>query len=367
MSSRGRCGFRTDLCIIMNVHLFNPENDLALGIDCLNYTPSPHAKALHDAGELFPSWWAAEEDFVVAPTAGEADRRWLRETFGIVTADSFTADSCVPQPWGWSRNACRQFHIAGVGDKCLPDDDTLSLYRHMSHRRTSVQLLAEIGYEGEMPEVAFDADVAMAAIARHGNGFVKSPWSGSGRGVFNSSGLAASPLRRRIEGIIHRQGSVTVEKPLDKVMDLAALFYAESAGVRFHGLSLFEAEARGMYAGNLVASQEHILDRICSLVPEYVLTATIGRISAGLDKILDRSYTGPLGVDMMIHRDIDGALLLMPCIEINLRRTMGFVAMDIAARLDIKQPRRLTWQRGILPSGAIALLRPGKEFTPVLL
>ncbi|MDE6485198.1 MAG: hypothetical protein K2L14_07380 [Duncaniella sp.] len=351
----------------MKVHLFNPENDLALGIDCLNYTPSPHAKALHDAGELFPAWWAGRGDYVVAPDAGEADRSWLRENFGIITVDGFDAVACEPDPWGWSRNACRLFKLAGVGDSCLPDQPTLSLYRELSHRRTAVALLHEADYGGEMPVVTDNADVAMDTIARHGHGFVKSPWSGSGRGVFHSAGLAAAPLRRRIEGIIHRQGSVIVEKPLDKVTDMAALFYAGADGVKFHGLSLFEAEARGMYAGNIVAGQQQIFDRICSLIPESLLTGTIGKIRDGLDRILRRRYIGLLGVDMMIHRAAGGSLQLMPCIEINLRRTMGFAAMDIAARLDIKQPRRLTWHRGVLPAGAVALLRPGKEFTPVLL
>ncbi|MDE6415454.1 MAG: hypothetical protein K2K68_00295 [Duncaniella sp.] len=351
----------------MKVHLFNPENDLALGIDCLNYTPSPHARALHEAGELFPAWWAEADDYVIAPLAEYADREWLRENFGIVTAESFTAEACEPHPWGWSRNACRQFHLAGVGDACLPDRDTLSLYRDLSHRRHATALLKEAVYDGEMPVVTDNADAAMAAISRFGHGFVKSPWSGSGRGVFHSAGLAAAPLRRRIEGIIHRQGSVIIEKPLDKVMDMAALFRAGADGVKFHGLSLFEAEARGMYAGNTVAPQQYISERICDHVPESVLADTIEIVEKGLDRILGRHYSGPLGVDMMIYRDNRGEIRLMPCIEINLRLTMGFVAMAIASRLDIKQPRRLMWHRGMLPSGAMALLRPGKEFTPVLL
>lgn len=350
----------------MKVHLFNPENDLALGIDCLNYTPSPHARALRDAGELFPAWWAAKEDYVVAPHADDSDREWLRANLGIVTADNFSGEDCVAEPWGWSRNAAHRLRLAGVGERCLPDDDLLTLYRNLSHRRTAVELLSAVGYDGEMPLVTDDTDAALAAIARHGDGFVKSPWSGSGRGVFNSSGLSAAPLRRRIEGIIHRQGSVIVEKPLDKVMDLAALYVAERSDVKFHGLSIFEAEARGMYAGNIVAPQEYLREQICAQVSESVLSHTIESVRVGLLKVLAGRYSGPVGVDMMIYRE-SGELRLMPCIEVNLRRTMGFVAMDIAMRLDIKNPRRLAWHRGMLPSGATPLLRPGKEFTPALL
>ncbi|MBD5201738.1 MAG: hypothetical protein HDS56_02800 [Barnesiella sp.] len=351
----------------MNVYIFNPENDLALGIDCLNYTPSPHAAALHRDGELFPAWWASEEDYIVAPHADDADRRWLRDNYGLVTADGFNPDECTPQPWGWSRNAAYLLRHAGVGDKCLPAEEQLTLYRRLSHRRTASALLDLIGYSGEMPVVTSDVEDAMAAISRLGSGFVKSPWSGSGRGVFNSAGLAQAPLRRRIEGIIHRQGNVIIEKPLAKILDFAVLYSAGEEGVRFHGLSVFEAEARGMYAGNLAAPQAYLRERITTLAGDDALDCTVTQVAAGLNELLAGRYYGPLGVDMMVCTADDGTPAIMPCIEINLRRTMGFVAMDVAARLGIEEPRRLTWHRGPLPAGAVALLRPGKEFTPVLL
>jgi hypothetical protein len=47
-------------------------------------------------------------------------------------------------------------------------------------------------------------------------------------------------------------------------------------------------------------------------------------------------YRGPFGVDMMIVRGDgiekteDGNCLLHPCVEINLRRTMGHVALAIS-------------------------------------
>jgi len=37
-------------------------------------------------------------------------------------------------------------------------------------------------------------------------------------------------------------------------------------------------------------------------------------------------YRGPFGLDMMVVKG-DGGFLLHPCVEINLRRTMGHVAL----------------------------------------
>jgi hypothetical protein len=41
-----------------------------------------------------------------------------------------------------------------------------------------------------------------------------------------------------------------------------------------------------------------------------------------------KGYEGPFGIDMMIVASNDGCLL-HPCIEINLRRTMGHVALSL--------------------------------------
>ena len=51
----------------VTLHLFNPENDLALALGCRHYTPPPHAVAIHNAGALLPMWWAEKEDRVIAP------------------------------------------------------------------------------------------------------------------------------------------------------------------------------------------------------------------------------------------------------------------------------------------------------------
>jgi hypothetical protein len=42
-------------------------------------------------------------------------------------------------------------------------------------------------------------------------------------------------------------------------------------------------------------------------------------------------YTGPFGIDMMIVARPDRqGLLLHPCVEINVRRTMGHVALSLS-------------------------------------
>jgi hypothetical protein len=46
-------------------------------------------------------------------------------------------------------------------------------------------------------------------------------------------------------------------------------------------------------------------------------------------------YQGPFGVDMMVvARDDCNGFMLHPCVEINLRRTMGHVALSLSNLVD---------------------------------
>lgn len=351
------------------IHLFNPENDLALGLGCRHYTPPPHAAALHRAGALLPLWWAEEGDRVVAPESLRDEAGALREKFGLY-GDIF-APRCgygEPAPWGWSLDAVRQFRNAGVDEAGLPSDEAVERMRRISHRRSAIGLLAGLGDEYPRGEEFTDASAALSRC-RASDSYVKSPWSGSGRGVFCSSALSRDALRRRLEGIIHRQGSVIVEPALCKILDFAALFYSNACGVAFRGLSVFQTESQGMYAGNIVARQEDLRRIIggagVSCMAE--LSDVIPRLGILLSRLVGDVYKGWLGIDMMIYRDSSGTVRLMPCVELNLRMTMGVVAMKIADRLQPESPCRLLWLHNS-PAGApdTVLLPPAEGFTLIL-
>lgn len=331
----------------MRIHLFNPENDLALALGCPHYTPPPHAQAIHNAGALLPMWWAVEGDMILAPPSlsGEADR--LASRFGLhgaVSADPGSAT--VALPWGWSLDARRQFIRAGVDESVLPDDAAIARMRSLSHRRMSVEILTRLADGSPVPLETTDAEAVVTMERQHPGCYVKSPWSGSGRGVFCARSLDDGALRRRAEGIIHRQGSVMVELGLDKVLDFAALFHSDGSRVEFRGLSVFSTEARGMYSGNIVAPQSYLLSRLAGLIDTDVLMTTIRREEEILTELIGPAYRGWMGVDMMVYRDPEGTMRVMPCVELNLRMTMGVAAMMICDRLDIATPHFLAWEHG---------------------
>ena len=65
------------------LHLFNPENDLALAADMACYTPPPAAVRLRSRGALLPLWFASEGDLIMAPPELEASALRLRDEYGL--------------------------------------------------------------------------------------------------------------------------------------------------------------------------------------------------------------------------------------------------------------------------------------------
>ena len=91
------------------------------------------------------------------------------------------------------------------------------------------------------------------------------------------------------------------------------------------GYSLFEADCRGIYKENVLASDQVIESRLASYVPMEVLSEITKRCVDELDALLFGSYVGYLGVDLMVCQDDEG-YKVHPCVEVNLRMNMGVVS-----------------------------------------
>lgn len=166
--------------------LFNPENDVALGLaPGAHYTMSRPVARLHDDGALLPWWLADEGDVVIASCP---DKAWLAKTGSLFMRDvsvSQWADGAEGSPWGWSDDAVRQLVGAGASIPSWVDTEKL---RELSHRRITIGImkrLAERDFPGIPPipcEVPDESGV-LDAVKRYGAVYVKQPWSSSGRGV----------------------------------------------------------------------------------------------------------------------------------------------------------------------------------------
>lgn len=327
----------------MTLYIFNPDHDLALASGLANFTP-PHAgrQLRLDLGWLPALWETGNDDWVLTTDAEKATRAVSRRK---VNTSRFTdTRKPVPQgidsiaPWGWNAALKAELSRWGIDRRLLPTEEQLADIRMLSHRRTAALLLPLLQTEGTvgvMNECSTEEQVT-ERVASCGKAVLKAPWSSSGRGVrfvkmSDLQGPAASAtIKGWLRNTLQRQQSVMVEPCYHSVKDFGMEFMAHADGtVSFMGLSLFHTR-NGAYTGNIIATEQTKHE----LLGRYVSTELLKRIRENIcqlmPSVLKGRYQGLFGIDMMV---VAGGLL-HPCIEINLRRTMGHTALALARTLN---------------------------------
>lgn len=307
------------------LYWFNPENDLALAADQRNYTPPRAALQLRAAGELLPSLWTDPTDTILR--VDSPDRQQASEA--IIDR---------VEPWGWSEYTANALARHGVEPMLLPSTARLHLMRRLSHRAIATHILHRLGYDSRLiPIIATDTDTALRAVDGFGgDAVVKLPWSSSGRGVMWTSRMNTRMLRSTLSGMIRHQGSVTIEPSYDRLRDFAMLFHRSDGVTRYRGISLFDTDNAGRYTGNIIAPQSEL---VCA-APAAIETLR-APLCAALDAVAD-GYEGWIGVDMLTYRTPGGSEAIAPCIEVNLRMTMGIAALMAS------EAGKLPWDRATL-------------------
>ena len=315
----------------MKLHIFNPENDLALADGGFSYCPPPAAMRIAYELASLPLWYACSDDVVSFP-AGHADFRGdMAELFSLpkVYTTSMQQNVSSLSPWGWSAQMHHRFKAMGFDRALLPTDVQIQKIRNLSSRVLTIEILTALRDAGidtpPLPQYIDNLDDAVAFVNSHARCVVKAPWSGSGKGIMWGLGCAEEPMVNFCKGVIRRQGGVVCEHFLNAIQEFAMEFYADDSGVSFAGYSLFTAE-NGAYSGNLIATNEEIE----KLLSQYVSLEMLATLNAELVVIMQHllagsGYRGYFGIDMMLYDNGDGCRL-NPCMEVNLRMNMGVVS-----------------------------------------
>lgn len=229
----------------------------------------------------------------------------------------------------------------------LPSLDAIDDVRRLSHRASAASLLAELtkieGTVGEAVSVFEEKDLRDIISTRR-KVVVKAPWSSSGRGVRFIDGEPSQHVCGWLRNVLSRQGSLMVEPYYKKVKDFGMEFYSDGRGrISYLGLSLFHT-VNGAYSGNILATEKTKNEMIKRYVSDGFLCAVKDTVCRVLGETYRSRYEGPFGIDMMIvARDSREGFLLHPCVEINLRRTMGHVALCLSPTDDdIKKVMRIS-------------------------
>ena len=234
-------------------------------------------------------------------------------------------------PWGWNHALKKRLINEGVDPATIPSEEELQFIRTHSRREFALDVHSRLSCGDSQvisPDyriVATNINEIESFVSANGNAVLKSPLSGSGKGIR----FVREKLSESDEGwcrkTIDKQGSVIVEGRFDIIMECAMLFECHHDGIDFIGYSLFESR-NGSYSRNILASNENIEDIIAGYIKRDTFTAIREDLMSILADTLVGHYEGFLGVDQMICQDYSPVFI--PVSEINLRMTMGLIARN---------------------------------------
>ena len=234
-------------------------------------------------------------------------------------------------PWGWNPSLKKRLISEGADPAILPSEEELQFIRTHSRREFALDVHSRLHCEDSQvigPDyriVATNVSEIEAFISASGNTVLKSPLSGSGKGIRFVREVLSESDRGWCRRTIDKQGSVIVERRFEIIKECAMLFECHHEGIDFIGYSLFESK-NGTYSKNILASNEEIEDIIARYISRDRLIAVREDLTTILTDTLVGHYEGFLGVDQMICQTVSP--IFIPVSEINLRMTMGLIARN---------------------------------------
>ena len=312
-------------------HIFNPEHDSALALESGIYTPKPQIQQFAKDLSTLPLWYSDEEDKVILPEI--SDQEWLNSVGNIIpnikdkiaSTDEYKHFQSPKRlmPWGIDNTVCKLTGTTLIdGEEISRVINRTKILSSREQTQDALTRLKENGlYDGFVSQKVDTIDELRKINEEFGKIVVKAPWSSSGRGVLFIDEFDEKEAKR-IGKIIESQGFVMAESFFEKEIDFALEFEDIDGQWQFAGYSLFSTDEHGAYKQNLLASDEFLKREICRHADVDRLDKIVEFYCQYFQERADELKGNKIiGVDMMA-----GNGRIHPCVEINVRHTMGIVA-----------------------------------------
>lgn len=161
---------------------------------------------------------------------------------------------------------------------------------------------------------------------------LKSLYGASGRGHLI---LLHEREEEKIAFFMKRVGAVIGEPWVERLLDFSSQWYIEKQTKEYSyvGASICKNSSRGIYRGSLVAPEEVLFASYKDLWQEHLYHA-----KRALQKMAELGFFGNVGFDAMIYlHPCSQKKQLQPILEINARKTMGWVAVELFHKLKLQQ------------------------------
>ncbi|MCI5560452.1 MAG: hypothetical protein SPJ29_06840 [Phocaeicola sp.] len=282
----------------------------------------------------------------------EGDYLWLPEYEqianhkGEIQLFSALPSSLRLTAWGWEPHTFRHLTKSLEKEKisllCPPLHKE---YYELAHRSAGVGLLQHLCDTLDYPSYLIpqwvypkatikDTEKALLETAErvHHNYptpqlFTKQPYTSSGRGVAPQPYPISDFYVARLAQQCEKAGGISIEPMWEVEENWAAEFYISPEGdVSFIAWSYFYTGAgKKSYAGNRLCAQNELWKELYKNFGKDTIDTLVHTLSDYLKTVVSPHYQGYVGIDMFTYQE-GNQHNLHPCVEINLRMTMGLLA-----------------------------------------
>ena len=342
--------------LLCNIYLFNPTCEYAIANGSPNWQPNRLLQKMEADLSTLPLFFAGKNDFVLVAQMPNAEfiqslQRINVEIPGFILKNEAASNVEFLKlsknrliPWGWSP-AAHQL-LLPLKQSCSAEFRQSPLYqwkpehREITSRKFAIEILQRVCTSIDAdyllppelnPNICTTVNDFENTIRQWGKIMVKAPWSSSGRGLQPITKTPVHPkVWEKLMGIVKEQGCAIAEPYLNKVLDLAFLFELKKGKVEFKGISNFCTNQKGQYEGNylngLPLNTEKEIVEFVNVVEREICEPLIKAIE---NSKMDSIYEGVFGVDTLIYSGEMGKLRINPCLEINVRHTMGMLSLQL--------------------------------------
>ena len=330
-----------------NVLLFNANAEGYAKADAcsLPYSPKQAERTLDLDLEMLPLTWARRDDVVlVHQKPSLAHISYLRNT-GIQLPEWVTYEESLEdrklggmKPWAWTSDAISKLSkYASITTAKSASPFREALPQEYFSKALSSQLLKQI--QPEEQSLRCDSFEMLEAFAaqQKGDTLMKAPYASAGRGhrkFVRAEGWVKS-VKNWATKIIETQGYLIAEPHFHRLLDFSAQYEMNAAGeIKLRGMTRLINDAGGRFIGSYVHSK-WISGTDEKLNQWLFRDAQVMHVYRhAIPELLSKElrHLAPLtafGVDAFVYQDQQGEFHLRKIVELNLRFTMGRVALEL--------------------------------------
>ena len=342
--------------LLPDIYFFNPTCEYAVANGNANWQPNRILQKMEFDLSALPLFFAQKNDYVLVEKIPSAEYieslhqveitipKFILKNDAIKSPGFIELSKNKLLPWGWSPSAHK--FLSSLKESCSDECQHSSVFNWKPEHREIIsrkfaatiltQLQATVNADFILPvelspKICVTRNDFETAIQQWGNVMIKAPWSSSGRGLQPITKTPVHPkVWEKVLGIVKEQGYAIAEPYLHKLLDLAFQFEIKKGKAEFLGISNFYTNKKGQYEGNylngLPVNTEKLISEFADFVTGEICQPIINAIENSEMSIL---YEGVFGVDLLIYSDENNRLKINPCLEINVRYTMGLLALRL--------------------------------------